>query len=162
MPVNKILAIILAIGLLWFGAFVFKITSYETISIAPTPTVIPTYEPRPTEIPLSAEKLETLVNKWRISQGLQSFIHSEDMCRIAEIRLVDIKTDWSHNGFSADRFCTQLCTIGENLARGFSTEQDTLNGWLASPDHLAELKTPYTHTCIKTDQIRTVEIFGYF
>lgn len=31
---------------------------------------------------------------------------------------------------------------GENLARGFSTAQDTMNAWMASPDHRANILSP--------------------
>lgn len=130
------------------------------VSVIPTPTNEPFV--LPTRTVISAEKLETLVNNWRVSQNLQPLIHSDNMCKIALIRLSETKKNWSHQGFDASRFCSKACTLGENLAKGYSTEQQILNAWLKSPDHLTELKTPYTHACIKLDQTNAVETFGYF
>ena len=65
----------------------------EGIKIVVTPTKEPeaTIIPTITLAPISTEKLETLVNTWRVSQNLKPLIHSENMCKIADIRLPEVK-----------------------------------------------------------------------
>lgn len=59
---------------------------------------------------------------------------------------------------------------GENLARGFTTAQDTINAWMASPDHRANVLSPnYTDVGFaiaqgsltgESDTVLVVEEFG--
>lgn len=59
---------------------------------------------------------------------------------------------------------------GENLARGFTTAQDTVNAWMASPDHRANMLSPnYTDVGFaiaqgsltgESDTVLVVEEFG--
>ncbi len=151
-----IIFVIIFIGV-GVGSF---ITDYVIkTSITVTPTVVPATIP--TLAPISDEKLEIVVNNWRQSQNLQLLIRSENLCKIAIVRLSEIKTNWSHDGFNYKRFCAN-CYLGENLAKDYATEDAILIGWLNSPSHRNNLTTSYTHSCIKTDGNHVVQIFGYF
>lgn len=159
MKKNLGLIIIVAVLLLGLGSFLLINSASSKVSET---IIIPTTEPTPTSIPLTREDALTVINKWRSSQGLKPFIQSEFLCSIANVRVDEIKTDFSHNKFHADRFCSQNCTISENIAEGFFNSEDLLQGWLNSPPHKAALMKPYTHTCISTNGNQTVEIFGYY
>lgn len=121
-------------------------------------------EPQPNPIVrsevTSANLLET-VNKWRVSQKLKPYIQSDFLCNVAKDRLPEIKKDFSHKEFHAIRWCTD-CVMGENLAREYYSPNDLLNAWLVSPKHREVLSKDFTHSCVSTDGIYTVEIFGYF
>lgn len=117
--------------------------------------------PTPVQRSIDADKLFQLVNDWRIENGYQPYKKSDFICNVASVRLGDTLTTFSHDGFSADRFCKE-CTLGENLAKGFSSEQAILGAWLKSPIHHKELTLPYTYSCIKTSKDYVVENFSYF
>lgn len=110
---------------------------------------------------LTSENLMKTVNDWRISQNLQPYIQSEFLCKAANERLPEIKSDFSHKEFHAARWCPD-CTMGENLAREYYTPQETLDAWLISPKHRENLQRNFTHSCIATDGMYTVQVFGYY
>lgn len=125
---------------------------------------IPTSTPTPS--PLNADKLFQLVNDWRVQNGYQAYKESEFACNIALKRLPETKINWSHDKFIQDvqagRYCSTTCYLGENLAKEYISESDTLTAWINSPEHLRNLKASYTHSCIKIDGMYTVQIFSYF
>lgn len=112
----------------------------------------------PTPIPVSvnqytSEELWEVVNIWRLQSGYQSYIPDNQLCAIARQRVEEIKTDWSHNGFirhanQGDYTHVNYVNLGENLARGFEDETETLLAWLNSPTHRENLEYVYTHSCI--------------
>lgn len=108
------------------------------------------------------EALWDVVQQWRADQGYLVYQHDEQACQLAEKRLEEIKTDWSHNGFW-DEECVNCSAWGENLARGFYNESDVLTAWLESPTHADNLHDrDYSHSCIRTDGSNTVHFFiGY-
>lgn len=127
--------------------------------ITPTPIQIPL----PTPINLSSDKLSQLVNDWRAQNGYQPYIKSDFDCNFALERIPEIEQNFSHNGFHLRiKEAPVGATLGENLAMGYESEQITLTAWLNSPEHLANLKAPYDHSCIQTDGAYAVEIFSYF
>jgi len=115
----------------------------------------------PTPIILSANILMEKVNAYRESMGLSTLKKSDRLCDIAKIRIVEVQENWSHEGFYAERFCKE-CTIGENLAKEYISEQSTLSNWIKSPSHREQMVTPYTHACVVTDKDYAVQIFGYY
>ena len=120
--------------------------------------------PIPTPTNLNANKLFQLVNDWRVQNGYRPFIKSDSLCKIATVRLSEIEKDFSHDGFSAKRFFPNAPTgmSGENLAEKYQTEKTTLNAWLNSPEHLANLKYPYKYSCIETSGTYAVQEFATF
>lgn len=150
------LVILITLGV---GLFVMSIPS-----IPKTALLITHATPTPTKpIALDANILWNKVQGWRESQGLHPYIKDDFLCKFAIIRLEEIKTDWSHNKFSAKRLCGDMdCTVGENLASDMVTETNALISWINSPDHLRELKYDYKYSCIETSGSYAVQIFGNY
>ena len=97
-------------------------------------------------ISINADYLTSLVNDWRIKNGLQAFTKDADLCAYADKRSVEIQTDFSHTKFLSSPCNVKQC--GENLAKGLSTENVVLQDWVNSPEHLANLKYSYSSMCI--------------
>lgn len=110
------------------------------------------------ETGLDAEVMWLLVQNWRTENKLPKYQDSEVACSIADTRIKETSNNFSHEGFEADRFCTD-CYIGENLVESPTNETRALRMWLSSEGHLANLKRNFTHSCIKCDNNRCVQIF---
>src|SRR6185437_1221437 len=109
---------------------------------------VPTAIPSPTQ--LNSDTLWSLVQKWRTDNGFQPYIKDQNLCSYASQRAIQIKSDFSHSGFSIKDICGgNACSGAENLAEGYYSEQDTLTAWIKSPDHLSDLKYNYTNSCIE-------------
>lgn len=137
-------------GFIIFGIIIFSYidvnrANYAKNFILPTPTPIIIQYP-------NGQILSLFVNNWRSSNNLQTFTSNETLCDIANQRAIDIQTDWSHDKFIPDvqpLVNKYNAYFGENLAKGYYSEQEILNDWIASPEHLVNLKNPtYTHMCI--------------
>lgn len=148
-----------------FSVFIFVSTNNESNSyddsllgqvslISPYPTSAPA----PT---LSPDKLLSEVQAWRENTGKKQYQPSEFLCSIADKRIVQIQTEFSHRIFLETKYCLG-CYLAENLASGLYPEEKTLSGWLASPTHLDNLEKNYTHTCIRTEKNYAVQTFGYY
>ena len=119
--------------------------------------------PKPLSSPaLRTNTLYTLIQGYRVNNGLEPYIMSQKLCDIADIRLKETQIKFSHDGFDAKRFCPSDCFIGENLAEGYTDEQVLLNAWLESPTHAENLKRDFMFTCIRTVNGYAVQIFGNF
>lgn len=118
--------------------------------------------------PLDSEKLWSLVQDWRLSQNLAPFTKRQDLCDTAKKRLPEIKDDFSHDGFYKHNWFLMknhggvYTWTGENLAKGYSSEELALKAWLNSPTHLENLVSPYKYSCIETDGWSAVQLFGNF
>jgi len=110
---------------------------------------------------INEQKLFDLIQKYRYENYLPTYNKSDFLCKIANQRLQQIKTDFSHAIFVNSHYCDN-CVISENLAKSFYDEQVLFTSWLNSPTHAQILKEPYTHSCLKTDENNTVQIFGYY
>lgn len=130
----------------------------EAYNVSLTPTRIPYRSPTP--INIDPDKLLSLVNEWRKENNLAPFTKSERLCKIAQIRLPEIKNNWSHSGFSLERFCDNKCYLAENLAKDYWNESEILEAWKHSASHSANLKIRLPYSCIVTDNQHIVEIFG--
>ena len=110
---------------------------------------------------IDGSRLLNLIQKFRTTSGKKPYRQSRFLCYVAETRLMEVKSDFSHKGFFEWRFCPG-CGLGENLARGFNSEETLLAAWINSSSHLANLNANYSHSCLKTDGETVVQIFGYF
>lgn len=124
-------------------------------------------KPNPTPIPLelNADTIFNLVNEWRVSQKLAPFKKKDGLCDAAKVRIYEIEKDWSHEGFEYSRikrFSGYASTeFGENLADFITgTENDVLNGWLNSSEHLKNLKDSFIYTCVISDGGHVVELLA--
>lgn len=117
------------------------------------------------EYNVSQEKLWNIVQEWRKNNNQNVYIENEVVCKIADERLIETKKEWSHRKFLEDRDeryakYPQYITFGENLAKGYSDEEEILKGWINSPTHLENLEKDYKYSCIRTDGNYVVHIFG--
>lgn len=103
---------------------------------------------------ISNQELLLLTNIKRAEAGLPPLQLNEQLTHAAEGKANDMfaKQYWAHfapDGTSPWDFIHgagyNYIYAGENLARGFTTAQDTVNAWMASPDHRANmLSSHYT------------------
>jgi cysteine-rich secretory family protein len=156
---NKLTSVAIAsvfvVLLLWYQNINLRQANLS-VNIKPTPVAI---IPTPFVDPIN---LFSLVQKYREDHGLTAYTKSDFLCQVASTRLPEIKTNWSHEGFSSKRFCSGNCYLGENLARQEGSDSATLNAWLQSPEHKENLDAPYTHSCLVSDGMYTVQEFGYY
>ena len=119
--------------------------------------------PQPTPIPVvqfpDGEKLWSLIQDWRLKNGLQPYIKDQRLCEIAKDRSDDPFDN--HKGFF-DKYGNRPYILSENVASWVSTELQTIYGWLNSPGHLANLKNPYAYSCVICQQSTCVQIFSNF
>lgn len=131
----------------WIGSYAY--------THPPTPTITPTIS----VVSLSSDKLWSLIQKWRRSEGLQPYIEDQRLCEIATDRADDEDTD--HQGLY-DKYSNNSYMIQENLAWNMPSEKETLTKWLNSPAHLETLKKPYIYSCLSTHNGYAVQIFSNF
>lgn len=116
--------------------------------------------------------IENEINKFRESNGLNTLERYDPLCDLAKVRVYEIKTDWSHDGFekrSEDiytRFCNRdpiVCThAGENLAKGtFENEMDLIDGWANSEGHRENMLSNYNVQCVAASENHYVSLFAY-
>ncbi len=155
----------LLLGLLLISFFVIGYLFFKVNSVKPAPVVatqVPTIAP--TLAPINADDLFQIVNEWRFQNDYPAYKKSEFACSVAEKRLPEVKNNWSHDGFSYEKYC-KSCYLGENLAKGYIDAGTTLHKWLMSPSHKKNLTQDYTHSCIKCDNTHEnycVQIFANF
>ncbi len=94
-----------------------------------------------------------LINEHRISIGLDILIYNEAIWKEAQIHstnMADGSVDFGHDGFSGriDKICETLAgnASAENVALGYNTAADVINGWLNSPGHKDNIEGNYSHT----------------
>jgi len=107
--------------------------------------------------PLDKNELWSLIQKWRISQGLLEYTEDNGLCEIAKDRVDDEILDY-HKGF-IDKYSNYRYAVKENLAYAFS-EQEVLNGWLNSPPHRKALESSFKYSCIEVAGYYAVHIFS--
>lgn len=148
----SVILLAISAGFIWMG---LKMETPKEVILAPSPTVIPTLAP------FSAEKLMSIVNDWRQTQNLQLYTENETLCKIASERLVEVQSNWSHDGFVAKHNTYLPNTyMSENLGRGYDREEELLTSWLNSPSHAANLNKDYQYSCIKCDNNYCVQEFS--
>lgn len=100
---------------------------------------------------MSTGGLLSSTNSARVSEGAAALQLNSKLNAAAQAKAEDManRNYWSHNTpegnppwifVSAQNYSYQK--LGENLAAGFSDEQATINGWLASPPHKENLMDP--------------------
>lgn len=93
---------------------------------------------------ITVEKLVELTNQKRTEQGFSVLTLNNELSKAALLKGQDMfsKNYWAHNapdGTTPWSFFKQAeydyIYAGENLARGFTTPDDAINAWMASPTH---------------------------
>lgn len=114
---------------------------------------IPAITPSPTPQPFSEDKLWSLIQEWRKSQGLSPYIKDQRLCDIAEDRADDmalIDAQDNHKGFR-EKYNSYPYVISENTNYNPS-ERAMLRDWLKSQGHRETLEKPYIYSCIACEQ----------
>lgn len=97
---------------------------------------------------ISSEELLLLTNKERQNAGAGSLIFNDRLAQAAIKKAQDMfdYNYWAHNsptGKTPWVFIKssgyQYVYAGENLARGFTTPEDVIKAWMASPDHKSNM-----------------------
>ncbi|GAB4542542.1 MAG: hypothetical protein Fur002_12970 [Anaerolineales bacterium] len=122
-----------------------------TITLTPTSTPTATAEVCPqTNTSFEAKALE-LINAERAKAGLPALAYSSQLTAAAQLHSADMACNnyFSHTGLDgssvADRVSQQgyvWSYVGENIAAGYSTPKDAVNGWMNSPGHKANILSP--------------------
>lgn len=110
------------------------------------------------------------VNQLRYNSGLPILKRNAQLDAAAQAKLEDmIEQDYfahvspdgkNHNTFIEEAGYVQTYA-GENLATDFASVQETVNAWLASPTHYANIvKARYTETGVAVSGTLVVQIFA--
>lgn len=134
-------------------------TQEPTTAPTEAPTQAPTTAPQVVTEPATTQPVQTsdfnrayedevirLVNVERAKYGLQALAKRDDATNAAEIRAKEIVRNFSHtrpNGTSCFTVASELGisyrSVGENIAYGYSTPAQVVNGWMNSAGHRANI-----------------------
>ena len=113
---------------------------------------IPTLDSKVTEF---EQEVIRLVNEIRAENGLKTLTYDWELSRVARYKSQDMKDNkyYSHTSpvygtpFQMIRnFGISFRSAGENIAKGYTTPQAVVNGWMNSSGHRANiLNANYTH-----------------
>jgi uncharacterized YkwD family protein len=112
-----------------------------------------TENPTPDTGSLSAVEMEVvrLVNVERQKAGLSPFTASSELSKVARVKSEDMAKNnyFSHTSptygdpFTMMKsFGIKYNTAGENIAKGYSSAQSVVDGWMNSPGHRANILNP--------------------
>ena len=101
------------------------------------------------------KEIFNLINDHRASIGLDKLIFSETIWEEAHNHsqnMADETTEFGHDGFSerVDRIIQEIGgnSSAENVAMGYQTANDVVNGWLNSAGHKRNIEGNYTHSAV--------------
>lgn len=94
-----------------------------------------------------------MTNQYRASKGLNRLSWNDTLAYTARIKAQDICDNnyWSHTRPDGEEFHVLIGKsypyerAGENLARGFQTDQATMQGWKNSPSHNSNMLDSWQH-----------------
>lgn len=117
----------------------------QVIQIPTLDTAITSYE----------QEVIRLVNEIRVQNGLKALTYDWELSRVARYKSQDMKDNqyFAHNSpiygtpfQMIKNFGISYRSAGENIAKGYSTPQAVVNGWMNSSGHRANiLNANYTH-----------------
>jgi len=108
----------------------------------------------------SVDDYANKLNQYRLSKGLNAFEFTDDLNGVAELRLKELYTNFSH--YSAGNYNEHLA---ENIAMstGFLSNSDALLMWQNSPGHNANmLDSSYKYTGYAIGNGYAVQVFTEF
>ena len=139
---KKVMATLLSVSLLF--------CANTPISLARSP--LPPSHWRTMHEPLDADNLHAasyvrqvleLVNRERRQRGLSPLRMSQDLMRVAKVRVKEITQEFSHTRPNGQPFSSLLpnghFSAGENIAAGLPTPEATVQQWMKSPGHRANI-----------------------
>lgn len=97
-----------------------------------------------------------IFNEYRESKGLHKLWFSDDLNRVAALRLEEIKRDYSHNSKGG-----YILHLAENIVKGVSGNRQALYVWKNSYGHNANmLNTEYKYTGYAAGDGYAVQVFS--
>lgn len=111
-----------------------------------------------------------LVNEERAKEGLSSLTYRSDLQALADKRAAEIAESYSHtrpDGRSCftvfDDYGYGNCFwgIAENIAYGYTTAADVMNGWMNSEGHRANILGDYNGIVVGVSGTYWVQLFVY-
>lgn len=84
----------------------------------------------------------TILNKERRAAGLNELTMDASLMEVAVTRVFECNLFFSHdrpNGTSCETLQDTSTYYGENIASGYSSAQQVMDGWMNSPDHKANM-----------------------
>ena len=118
----------------------------------PAPSEPAPSEPEPVEsAPVAgvsdyAQRILELVNIHRANAGLAPLTLNAELCSNANVRAVEIVNCFDHTRPDGNPFYTAITVsywcAGENIAAGFITPEEVVEGWMNSPGHRANILYP--------------------
>lgn len=91
------------------------------------------------------------------------------LCSLAELRLKEIPTNFSHKSFYDNKwkfwkYCPTCVEIAENLARGHGSTSSAIQAWWSSPPHRINLQKKWRFTCLRNNTVNGenfyIQVFG--
>lgn len=93
-----------------------------------------------------AEDVLAAVNRNRTAYGLRPLTLAEDLCEDADIRAEEIVSNFSHTRPNGSSCFTVISgsyrRVAENIAGGHATAEETVDQWMNSPPHRANILDP--------------------
>lgn len=118
----------------------------------------------PTPVKLDAREIETMINEYRVLNGLSELPRDPLACEVAEKRLPMVRENYSHDGFvevtnAVYAKVDSVVNFGENLVAERDA-WDSLKAWKDSSLHnKAMLDSQWDGQCIAEDDVYVVSIF---
>ncbi|QLE01316.1 CAP domain-containing protein [Galbibacter sp. BG1] len=100
------------------------------------------------------QDVHTIVNAFRIKEGLEALAFSEEAYSYAEeqTQFMINTGSFKHNNFneraSSLAQLVDAQAVAENIAKDYSTAEEAVNGWVTSPGHLKNIMGNFTHTSV--------------
>lgn len=142
--------------ILWYSAFTLVKATYLSYVSFPKPI-------DNVKKDIDSDKLLSLINSWRKSQGFAEYIKDNRLCEIAKDRADDTvcrRAECVHDGF-VQKYSNYSFVIAENITGAYS-EQDALDRWLSSKPHRNTLEKSYKYSCVACKGQLCVQIFSSF
>lgn len=146
--------------MLFFIIFLLLIPSISSVAIRAFFAQKPQTQELVPPQPIDEMELLSVVNNWRINQGKTEYYSDPTLCEYADLRVEQIKSDWSHDGFYAMQKDGSFSLLGENLSRYDYSPEYVFGEWLNSPEHRQNLERDFTHSCIRCEDNYCAHIFA--
>ena len=113
---------------------------------APEPEPTPAPEPAPTPSTDYLQRVLDLVNQNRAAEGLAPLTLNAELCSNAGVRAIEIVNTFSHTRPDGTSCFTAITvsywSAGENIAAGYASPEEVVQGWMDSPGHRANIMSP--------------------
>lgn len=89
---------------------------------------------------VSVEDYAVMFNQYRQSRGCSALVFTEDLTRVAELRLREIQVSFNH--FSVGGFNRHLAENITMISFGGLSDREAFDSWMSSPGHNANMLNP--------------------